>query len=636
MVLFSRSSGRRLCGLISASLVLGALVAAVLFALPWLGVIITPMILRKATLAFLIGLEITYVAALVVLVAGTIVFSAVLWRACRREREGNAFAGGLLGRTLAERKATMGHAAARGLLLCVSSLLAIGVAELVVGLRGSGAELADGDSYAEAELTERVAGAWRERGVTADGARSVLATTETSRERGDTADGTRRVPATTETLREAGVTLAVLGESSAFGIPFDRWFSVGKIVAWQLEGAMPSRKFQVEMLAEPGATLERQFRKLGGLKRRPDALIVYCGHNEFAATIPWSRKLDYYIDEKPSLLQRLDELAARASPVCGLICQTADRFRVGLVPPNALRPPLVDAPAYTAAEYAARLADFRRRLDAIASYGQRIGAVTILVVPPSNDARFDPNRSFLPAETTRAGREAFAREFMAARGLEATHPARAISLYRSLLERQPGFAETHYRLAGLLENAGAWDEAYEHFVKARDCDGLPMRCMTPFQEAYRDVAARHDCALVDGQGLFHSVGPHGLLDDHLFMDAMHPSLWGQAVIAQGILDMLKARSAFGWPNPVPAPRIGIAECATHFGLHAKDWRLIAERGCMFAWGTALLRHDRSAREARMAAFRRAVQRLASGEAPEAIGMPNLGVPAGAVSLDNSN
>ncbi len=616
MILFSRSSALRFCRLISASLALGALVAAMLFALPWFDAFITPAVLRKATLAFLIGLDITYVAGLGALPAGAMVFSAMLWRAWWRKREGNAGAGELSRRTFAERKATMGHPAARGLLLCVSSLIAIGAAELIVGLRRPGIDLADKTAYADAVLPERFA--------------------ETLREHRVTADGTRSVPATTETSHEPGATLAVLGESSAFGIPFERWLSVGTIVAWQLEKALPGRKFHVEMLAEPGATLEQQYRKLADLKRRPDALIVYCGHNEFAATIPWSRKLDYYIDDRPSLLQRLDDLAARASPVCSLIRETADRFRVGLIPPNGLRPPLVDAPAYTAAEYAARLADFRRRLDAIARFSERVGALAILVVPPSNDARFDPNRSFLPAQTTRAGREAFAREFMAARQLEATDPARAMALYRSLLEGQPGFAETHYRLAGLLETAGAWDEAYEHFVKARDCDGLPMRCTTAFQEAYREVAARRDCALVDGQGLFHSVGPHGLLDDHLFMDAMHPSLRGQVVIAQGILDAIKTRGAFGWPKAAPAPRIGIAECASHFGLHAQDWRLIAERGYMFAWGTGLLRHDRSEREARMAAFRRAVQRLASGEAPEAIGMPNLGVPAGAVGCPSAD
>ena len=431
-----------------------------------------------------------------------------------------------------------------------------------------------------------------------------------------------------ETSRETGVTLAVLGESSATGLPFDRWLSVGKIVAWQVENSVPGQSVHVEMLAEPGATLEEQYRKLGALKCRPDALIVYSGHNEFASRIPWSRKLDYYVDEKAPPLHRLDDLAARVSPVCSLIRDTADRYRVGVGPPRNMRPPLVDTPAFTPAEFAVRLEDFRYRLDVIAGYCQRIGALAILVVPPANDAGFDPNRSYLPAETTSAGREAFAREFLAARHLEMTDPARAEGQYRLLLQSQPGFAETHYRLARLLANAGAWDQAYEHFVKARDFDGMPMRCLSPFQEAYRDVAARHGCPLVDGQALFHAAGTNGLLDDRLFMDAMHPSLLGQVTLAQGILDAIRERRALGWTNGAPAPRIDVAACAAQFGLGAREWRLVAERGYMFGSGTALLRHDRSEREAKVTAFGKAIRRLADGAAPEALGLPNLGVPSG--------
>ena len=175
----------------------------------------------------------------------------------------------------------------------------------------------------------------------------------------------------------------------------------------------------------------------------------------------------------------------------------------------------------------------------------------MLVVPPSNDAGFDPNRSFLPAETTRAEREAFARDFLFARRSEDSEPARAIKLYRTLLDRQPGFAETHYRLGLLLDHAGAWDEAYRHFVAARDFDGLPMRCLSSFQQVYRDVAAKHQCILVDGQALFHAIGPHGLLDDHLFHDAMHPSLLGHIALAQGIVDALYARRALAGQREHP-------------------------------------------------------------------------------------
>ena len=94
-------------------------------------------------------------------------------------------------------------------------------------------------------------------------------------------------------------------------------------------------------------------------------------------------------------------------------------------------------------------------------------------MPPGNDAGFEPNRSFLPAGTSRAQREAFRSEFLAARQLEEADPTAGIVRYRELLERQPGFAETHYRLVLLLLRAGALDDAYRHFVSARDFDGNP-------------------------------------------------------------------------------------------------------------------------------------------------------------------
>ena len=64
----------------------------------------------------------------------------------------------------------------------------------------------------------------------------------------------------------------------------------------------------------------------------------------------------------------------------------------------------------------------------------------------------------------------------------------SIRRFRELIEVQPRFAESHYRLARLLERAGTPDEAYLHYVAARDLDGYPMRCLTVFQDVYRDVA----------------------------------------------------------------------------------------------------------------------------------------------------
>jgi tetratricopeptide (TPR) repeat protein len=519
---------------------------------------------QKAILAFLIAVGICYAVLMPILLIGTPVCGAIFLRA-----------------RAAGKKCTR---SARGFLLGTSLLIPLGFAELTIGARRLWQQAAVISALSDAKLPEKLA----------------------------------------EQNAEHTLTLAVVGESSAFGMPFENRLSVGKIVAWQLELALPAKRWNLEMVAEPGDTLRGQCAKLARLAFRPDAIIAYCGHNEFTVGIPWSRRVNHYVDDRPSLFGGFDELAGRVSPVCALIRETADKFRIGVTPHTEIQP-VVDAPAYSPDEYASRLRDFRTRLEAIARFGQKVGAVVIFVVPPANDAGFDPNRSYLSPDTTSAGRAAFAHEFLAARSAENSSPAQAMELYRSLLKSQPTFAEAHYRLGRLLTNAGNWAEAYQQFVSARDLDGLPMRTLTSFQDAYREIAARHNCVLVDGQALFHSIAPHGLLDDHLFVDAVHPTLWGHVALAQAILDALHARRSFGWPIEANKPRIDAAICATHFGLTAEDWKDIAGRGSMFQYGTTLLRYDPAQRQAKTNAFQTAVTRLEAGEAPESVGLPNIGV-----------
>ena len=77
------------------------------------------------------------------------------------------------------------------------------------------------------------------------------------------------------------ILIVVIGESSALGVPYDDWLSVGTIVGRELQKAIPAHHFRVEILAENGATLEAMHLKLARLTRRPDALVIFSGHNEF-------------------------------------------------------------------------------------------------------------------------------------------------------------------------------------------------------------------------------------------------------------------------------------------------------------------------------------------------------------------
>ena len=286
---------------------------------------------------------------------------------------------------------------------------------------------------------------------------------------------------------------------------------------------------------------------------------------------------------------------------------------------------MVDVPVYTPEEYAERLREFGTRLGAIVSYLEWIGAQVVLVIPPGNDAGFEPNRSFLPANTSRVDREAFAAEFLAARGDETKNPAQAEETYRRLLERQPRFAESHFRLARLLERAGHWDEAFRHYAAAHDLDGLPMRLPSDFQQAYRDVAARHPRAiLVDGPAEIHASADHGLIDDVFFADGFHPSLNGYTVLAQAILTKLHEQHVFGWPAGAPRPVVSPRKCAKRFEMDGAKWQSVCGYSAWFYNRMAFARHDPAERLAKSAKYGKAARDLEAGAPVESVRIPGLG------------
>jgi lysophospholipase L1-like esterase len=542
----------------------------------------------KMMLGLLNGLEVVYVVTLAACLVGVPALTALV--------------------VVSRRRGVERHWAARGLLLVVSMLFAMAVGEAataVVQARWGRASVMPAGPFGP-ELRNQ---SW----LLPDTTEMVALPTEFP-----------------EMKNPDELDIVVLGESSAEGVPYSL-FSISPlaIVKWRLEQENPAKVIRLTTLAFWGQTLEKQHRLLAKLKRKPDVLIVYCGHNEFTARLPASRDQDYYLDTNvPRPWERFVERIEHASPILGTIRRAAESHRVAIPPsPNGNRQ-LVDTPVYTQAEYDVILGDFRRRLTAIIDYAEQIGAVPVLISPSANDAGFEPSRSFLPPETKRAEREAFAVEVQAARRRESTDPEGAIKAYLALVERFPGFAETHFRLARLLDASGNWNEAYDHYVKARDRDGLPMRCPDDFQDVYRTLAESHrNCVFIDTQACFHVVGRHGLLDDRLFFDAMHPTLRGQVALAQAILAGLRG-PRLGLATEGPALVVDPMALMRQFPLDKHAWKKICHWGIMFLELTAAARFDPSERHARQDAFGKASDKLDAGTPPEEAGLFSIGVPEG--------
>jgi len=557
------------------------------YAFLWLRTNFPEWIYRKAELVFLIAVEISCAVTAALSILGILVLGCLLFR----------------GRRSAKNRLLI----ARGFVLCVSLLLGLAAAEAgsTVWLRRTHRSSAipveglsqDAPPKAESRFVEPL----------------------------------ERVELPTKFPDPPGdreIDLVVVGESSAEGVPYQSHVSIGRMIAWQFAKVLPERPIRLKVVAQSGHTLEKQHESLIDLERRPDILLIYCGHNEIFSRLWWSRNLDYYVDDKvPGGWQVLIDRLERSSALGCLIRETANSCRLAIPPEPTIERDLIDVPIYTEAEYTTILVDFRRRLEKLVSYAEQVGAMPILILPPANDADYEPNRSFLPATTTRDQRAAFRGEFLAARHLEATDPIAGIARYRALLASQPGFAETHFRLARLLEQSGAWEEAFQHYAASRNLDGHPMRCLSPFHEVYRDVASRHGCIIIDGQYYFHAIGRHGMLDEGLFQDAMHPSLRGQIALAQAVLNELRARRAFGWPKDSPPIIIDPADCEAHFGIDVNVWKRMCLWNYWFNNLTVPIRYDPSLRLQKKEAGGLAAAQIEAGVAPEKVGLLNVGTPA---------
>ena len=422
--------------------------------------------------------------------------------------------------------------------------------------------------------------------------------------------------------------LVVIGESGGRGEPYHPWLSVGQIVGWQLERLFPSRRFKVDVLARPGLTLRDSLERLRSLRRRPDGILLYSGHNEFYCRYSWARRAPTVrgSDEvwSDGVLRRL----THCSSVFWLFDQARERQLRSFGPPRKITRPFLDVPVYTPDEYARIVSDFRRLLDHFATYCERIGALPMAVIPAGNEGGYPPIRSSLGAGTGEADRGAFVRDFESARALEATDPEGAIAAYRALVDRQPCFAETHFRLAKMLECGGEFREANTHYILARDLDGLPIRCPSQLQDIFREVAARHpSLVLVDGPRVLRAKSRHGIVNDELIQDGTHPTLVGHVAIAQDLLDQLVRRRALPEIARSDAVTIDAAECAAHFGIDASRWALVCRRAAGFYERTAYAHHDPTECVAKARRYTQAAEAIQSGIPPEDTHVPGVGIPA---------
>jgi hypothetical protein len=417
--------------------------------------------------------------------------------------------------------------------------------------------------------------------------------------------------------------IVVLGGSSALGEPYRPWLSVGQIVAWQLGEKVKGRRFECEILAWLGESLEMQHHRLAGLRHRPDAVIIYSGHNEFAARFEEER--EGWLDLEPrSWPLGLAYRATRLSPFRRLVYEVISKNRLDSPPPLSGHHQLIDPPQCSRSETALIVADYGRRLEAIVDYCERMGALPIVIVPPANEAGYEPSRSTLPPGVPQSERRRLIEEFTTARAAESHDPEASAAAYEAIVARHPGFAEGHFRLGRLRERAGEKGAAAEHYLSALDLDGLPIRAPAALRSACISVAGRHPRAiLIDGRRELMAVSPTGLLDDHVIQDTHHPTLVGYTALAGAVLRELGRRGEFATDVSFDVP-LDPAVCARQFALDQTRWSTVCDRSREHYQRVAGYRYDPAERLFKSRRYAEAAALLGQGIPADRLGVPGIG------------
>ena len=145
----------------------------------------------------------------------------------------------------------------------------------------------------------------------------------------------------------------------------------------------------------------------------------------------------------------------------------------------------------------------------------------------------------------------------------------AVEHFQAALEIDPGYADTHFRLATVLENLGKFQAARTHYERALDLDALRFRADTRINQVIREVAASAEgdsLSFVDSAAAFEQASEPFEPGWNLLLEHVHYGFAGNhtlaAEISRSIVNNLTGNGDY---EPLPG-----AEVARRVGFPNHD------------------------------------------------------------------
>lgn len=332
------------------------------------------------------------------------------------------------------------------------------------------------------------------------------------------------IPRPDKTLR-----VFVVGESSVQGYPYSS------------EVAFPRRMQRILQRQLPGVLIEVLNAGIVGVSTlplvdlvaqcqaaQPSIVVVYAGHNEFygvggvatnATLSSWS------IPFRRMRLIQWFHTAGKKTPEDNsqLISRMPEDFRIPQRDPRVTR----------------AAANYRRHIQSMIAHCRSAGIALILCSPVSNLRSQSPlaseqDRKILSSLEQTVGAE-----------LSAETAGAYLPLLRQLAKDHPQNASVHYRLAQCLELLQQYPDARNEYLASRDLDECRYRAPETCRTALRELtqsAADELLTFLDLTPAFESQSPHGIPGEELFLEHVHFTAAGHALMAEQIARQIVSHS----------------------------------------------------------------------------------------------
>jgi Flp pilus assembly protein TadD/lysophospholipase L1-like esterase len=378
------------------------------------------------------------------------------------------------------------------------------------------------------------------------------------------------VPKPPNTLR-----IFCFGGSTTYGHPYDASASFSRWLQDLLQASAPDKNIEV---INAGGISYASYRIVPlvreTLNYKPDLMIFYMGHNEFLERRTYSKILDQGsgIIELRALLDRLylyralkkalkpfmkenatgqADTKKPASSGSGSAAARSKKSMLGEEVETILdKSGGLDLYYRDEAFTKGVVQHFGHNLEAVIQLCKEHNVPVIFVQPPSNLKDFSPFKSeHSPGFSASEKRQTVRQLDLARNALRKENFSEALASADSVIAKDPLYADAHYLRGKALLGLGRSEEAKESFVKAKDLDVCPLRCISPLEEQIKRVTSQTGIPLIDFKAVVErrcsETGDRtGIPGNESFLDHVHPTVALHQALAEMLVDEMTSRGLF--------------------------------------------------------------------------------------------